>query len=189
MQVVCHTDLTGWSNLYHIHSNSSALGVSKDMKLVKNDELKILPQIHVFFIQKSSISPIFMCQELYNEGGECLLGHERLFEWILYLPVGTTYLSHIALDIHLHFMDPCMKPEFRVGALKPDTQHVMWRLVQTANSHTSHGMNWGHYDHHGAHHQKYHTTVHMRMRCSTISFYIAHNFGHIGILGIWARTT
>ncbi len=46
------------------------------MKLVHNDVLKI----RAFLIQKSSISPIFVCQELDDEGGERLLGHECIFE-------------------------------------------------------------------------------------------------------------
>ncbi len=49
-------------------------------KLVHNDGFKIWPQIHTFIIQKSSISHIFVCQELDDEGGERLLGHEHLFE-------------------------------------------------------------------------------------------------------------
>ena len=50
------------------------------MKLVHNDGLKILFQIQAFLVQKSSISPIFVYQELDDEGGEHLFGHEHLFE-------------------------------------------------------------------------------------------------------------
>ena len=46
------------------------------MELVHDDGLKI----HAVLIQKSSISPIFLCQELVDEGGERLLGHDHLFE-------------------------------------------------------------------------------------------------------------
>ena len=35
-------------------------------------------QIHAFFIQKPSFSPIFMCQELDDRGGGHLLRHGRL---------------------------------------------------------------------------------------------------------------
>ncbi len=55
------------------------------MKLVHNDGLKFWPQIHAILIQKSSISLIFVCQQLDDGGGERLLGHERLFEWIQYI--------------------------------------------------------------------------------------------------------
>ena len=37
---------------YHIHSNSSALGVSKTQRWCTNYELKISPQIHAFLIIK-----------------------------------------------------------------------------------------------------------------------------------------
>ena len=47
------------------------------MKLVHNDELKIL---HAFLIQKSSNSPIFVDPEFDNGGGERLSGHQRIFE-------------------------------------------------------------------------------------------------------------
>ncbi len=50
------------------------------MKLLHNDGLKVWPQIHASLIQKSTFSPMFMCQELDAEGGERLLGHEHLFE-------------------------------------------------------------------------------------------------------------
>ena len=36
------------------------------------------------FVAKPSISLIFVCQELDDEGGGRLLGYERLFEWIRY---------------------------------------------------------------------------------------------------------
>ncbi len=45
-----------------------------------NNGLKILLQIHALLIQKSSISPIFLCQELDDEEGERLFVHDRLFE-------------------------------------------------------------------------------------------------------------
>ena len=50
------------------------------MKLVHNDGLQTLPQVQAFFIQESSISPIFVTQELDGEGGARQLGHQRLFE-------------------------------------------------------------------------------------------------------------
>ena len=39
------------------------------MQLHHNDCLKIWPEIYAFFIQKSSILPIFVCQELDDEAG------------------------------------------------------------------------------------------------------------------------
>ena len=39
------------------------------MKLVHNDGFKIWPQNHAFLIQKSSISPIFVCQKLDDGRG------------------------------------------------------------------------------------------------------------------------
>ena len=46
------------------------------MKLLHNDELNILPEIHGIFMQKSLISHIFVCQKLDDDRGE----HEHLFE-------------------------------------------------------------------------------------------------------------
>ena len=56
-------------NKYRIHSNSSALVVSKTwswcMMMSSISDLKL----HAFFMQQSSISPIFVCQELDADGG------------------------------------------------------------------------------------------------------------------------
>ena len=59
---------------YSIHSNDSALCVSKTWSWCIMEHSK--------FDHKAikSISLIFVCQELDNEGGERLLGHGHLFE-------------------------------------------------------------------------------------------------------------
>ena len=41
----------------------------QDMKLVHDNWLKIYPEIYAFLLQKSSISPILVCQGLDDEEG------------------------------------------------------------------------------------------------------------------------
>ena len=47
--------------VYRIHSNSSALMVTKTWKFVHNVGLKILPQIHAFFLHKIHQFHLFLC--------------------------------------------------------------------------------------------------------------------------------
>ena len=77
--------------------------MSKTWSWCINDGLKIRPQIHAFFRQKSLISPIFVSQELGDEGAGRLHEHGRLYEWIQYIyrtcpnwcPVGFSAWNHI----------------------------------------------------------------------------------------------
>ncbi len=61
--------------------------------------LKIRPQVYAFLIQKSLMSPIFVKQELDDEGGERLLGHECLLEWIRYSSTGCDWFGRVLCPI------------------------------------------------------------------------------------------
>ena len=81
-------------NWYCIHSNSSALGVSNTRRRCINDELKIWPQIHEFFMKNHRFHLFLYARSLTMKGVGVYLGMG------VYLnEYGTTH-THQVLGLH-----------------------------------------------------------------------------------------
>ena len=82
---VCPSLCRDRNSQYRIHSNSSALRLSKTRSwwIMMGSEYD-LKSMHFWY--KNHRFHLFLCaKSLMMKGGERLLGHERLFEWIRYM--------------------------------------------------------------------------------------------------------